>query len=494
MVRELRRNWSHDMRSRTPRNIASMVVGCVSAGVSFGATLGTDLVVSGLTRPLFVTAPPGDNSRLFIIEQYVSGQGQIRIFDRSTNTLLPTPFLRIPVSQSGEQGLLGLAFHPDYANNGRFYVNYTAPNTFVDEYRVSSDPNLADPNSRVQLLTIDQPYSNHNGGWIGFGPVDGHLYIATGDGGASNDPQNHAQNPNDLLGKILRIAVDRDDFPEDPARNYGIPADNPFVGVDGADEVWMLGLRNPWRCSFDRATGDFWIGDVGQGQVEEIDFAPAGVSAGENFGWRCMEGTRCNNQPGCTCDSPLWTPPIHEYTHANGCSVSGGYVYRGCAIPELHGVYFFADYCSAKIWSLREQNGAAVEVTERTTEIRPPLPSNINWISSFGEDAAGELYICDLNDGEIYRIVDRSARDCDGNGRADMCQSPPPPGSGDANCDGAVNNLDIDPFVLVLVEGRESWERSFTCNYLCTNDMNGDGAVNNFDIDAFVDCIVSGCS
>ncbi|MBL8878771.1 MAG: PQQ-dependent sugar dehydrogenase [Phycisphaerales bacterium] len=234
------------MRSRTPQIIAFLVVGCVSAGASNGATLGTDLVVSGLTRPLFVTAPPGDHTRLFILEQYVGGLGQIRIFDRVTNTLLATPFFSIPVSQSGEQGLLGLAFHPDYANNGRFFVNYTAPDTYVAEYRVSSNPNVADPNSRVLLLAIDQPFSNHNGGWIGFGP-DGYLHIATGDGGASNDPDNHAQNPNDLLGKILRLDVDRDDFPADPDRNYGIPADNPFVGIDGADEVWMLGLRNPWR-------------------------------------------------------------------------------------------------------------------------------------------------------------------------------------------------------------------------------------------------------
>lgn len=480
------------MANRTPWIVATVVVGCVSAGASAEITLGTELVVGGLTRPLFVTAAPGDHGRLFILEQFVNGRGRIRIFDRNTQTLLVEPFLSIPVSQSGEQGLLGLAFHPDYANNGRFFVNHTAPHTFIAEYRVSNDPNVADADSRVQLLMIAQPYSNHNGGWIGFGP-DGFLYVASGDGGASYDPDNHAQNPNSLLGKILRIDVDRDDFPEDPLRNYGIPPDNPYVDLDGADEVWALGLRNPWRCSFDRLTGDLWIGDVGQSTMEEVNRIAAETLGGVNFGWRCMEGTLCTSRPGCACGAAEWTPPIFEYTHASGggCSITGGYVYRGCAIPALHGHYFLADFCSARITTFLPVNGVATDVRDRTAELAP-TPLNIFFISSFGEDAAGELYICDLFDGEVFRLIDRSARDCDNDGRPDLCETAPPLGSGDANCDGVVNNLDINAFVVALIGGRSDWEQRYSCNYLCSNDMNADGAVNNFDIDPFVVCVVMG--
>lgn len=208
-----------------------------------------------------------------------------------------------------------------------------------------------------------------------------------------------------------------------------------------------------------------------------------------------MEGSDCTDQGGCSCNAPQWTSPIFEYSHAatGGCSISGGYVYRGCAIPELRGHYFFADYCSAQIWSMRQVNGAAVDVTDRTAELTPPLPFHITWISSFGEDADGELYICALLDGQVFRIVDRAMRDCDGDGHADTCQASPPVGSGDANCDGVVNNLDIDAFVLALIDGRERWEALYSCGFLCATDMNADGVVNNFDIDPFVTCVVSGC-
>lgn len=389
-------------------------------GVSSAQNLTTQLVVSGLARPVWVGHAPGDFNRLFILEQRSGSTGRVRIFDLTTNTLLATPFLSLTVSTASEQGLLGMAFHPDYGNNGYFYLNYTnsAGTTIVARFQVSADPNVANPASFSQVLSIAQPFSNHNGGWIDFGP-DGYLYIGMGDGGSANDPGNRAQTiTNQLLGKMLRLDVNGDDFPADNNRNYAIPADNPFVGVTGDDEIWAYGLRNPWRNAFDRATGDLWIADVGQNAIEEISFQPASSTGGENYGWRCYEGNNAFNTTGCPPANTM-VFPIHTYTHAGGaCSITGGEVYRGCAIPELHGTYFFADVCSNQVWSLKYNGVSVTDFTNRTAQ----LGAGTN-IVSFGMDAYGEMYICNLG-GTVRKIVRNGppVTDCDGNGVEDACQ------------------------------------------------------------------------
>jgi len=341
------------------RRIARSLIGIAALGLAVMPvvaqdTLTSERIITGLPKPIAFTHA-GDPERAYIAQQ----RGHIRVLDLTTDTLLPDPYIDLTtvVSQTGaEQGLLGLAFHPDYADNGLFYVNYTTEatgDTVVAQFQVSADPDVADPDSFVQILTIEQPFGNHNGGWIGFGP-DGYLYIATGDGGAGNDPGNRSQTiENMLLGKMLRIDVNDDDFPSDPDKNYAIPATNPFVGITGDDEIWAFGLRNHWRNSFDRETGDLWIADVGQNAIEEINFQSANSLGGENYGWRCMEGTQCTGLSGCTCNDSELVLPVHEYTHADGCSVTGGYVYRGAAIPSFRGTYFFSDYCTARIWTFR---------------------------------------------------------------------------------------------------------------------------------------------
>jgi hypothetical protein len=371
---------------------------------SLSATeLTTVRVASGLSAPVYVISPPGDIQRVFIVEQ----PGRIKIL--LDGEILPAPFLDITgdVSYGGERGLLGLAFHPDYENNGYFFVNYTnnSGTTIISRFTVTSDPDVADPGSEFVVLTISQPYSNHNGGWIAFGPDDSYLYIGMGDGGAGGDPGNRAQDITDmLLGKLLRIDADGDDFPADPNRNYAIPPDNPFVGITGDDEIWAYGLRNPWRCAFDRLTGDLYIADVGQNAWEEIDFQPTSSARAENYGWRLMEGNHCYNPPS-DCDPGGLSYPIHEYSHGGGrCSVTGGYVYRGGDILDLQGAYFFADYCSDQIWSFRYDGNNISDLTERTSELDPGDGLSIDNISSFGEDGSGEVYIVDLG-GEVFKIV-----------------------------------------------------------------------------------------
>ncbi len=423
-------------------------------------TLTTERVAAGLASPLAFTHA-GDPDRAFIVQQ----RGLIRVLDLTTDTVLPTPFLNLAgrVSQSGnERGLLGLAFHPDYANNGLFFVNYTdtaSGDTVIARFSVGGDPDIADPNSFVQVLTFDQPFSNHNGGWIGFGPNDGYLYISAGDGGSGNDPGNRAQNTTLLLGKMLRIDIDGDDFPNDPDANYAIPASNPFAGGGGAGEVWAYGLRNPWRSSFDRATGDLWIADVGQNNYEEIDFEPAGSAGGNNYGWRCMEGFHCTGLTGCTCNDAGLVLPIHEYTHSQGCSVTGGSVYRGAAIPHLRGTYFFGDYCTAKLWSFRYDGSSKTEFADRTAELAPGGGVSINSVASFGEDANGEIYICDLG-GEVFRAIPRCRVDLNGDGAADTLDvlaylnywSNADPAA-DFTGDGVVNTLDVLRFLNDWSEG-----------------------------------------
>ena len=368
-------------------------------------TLKTVRVAGGLIRPLYVTPAPGDADRLFIVQQ----TGQIRILkpDGSLSTFLDID----PISSCcSERGLLGLAFHPRYADNGTFFVNYTdlVGGTVIARYTVSANPDVSNPIGSL-VLTIAQPANNHNGGWIAFGP-DGYLYIGMGDGGSHFDPGNRGQDITDmLLGKILRIDVDGDDFQDDDRRNYAIPATNPFVGREGDDEIWAYGLRNPWRCAFDPITHDLYIADVGEEFVEEINVQPASSGGGENYGWRCKEGDVCTAFGGCDCAEMDLVDPILTYTHGGEkvfrCSVTGGEVYRGCSMPELSGTYFYADYCSHQIWSFRYVGGVVTEWVERTVELTPDDGFSISNISSLGHDADGELYICDLFGGEVFKIV-----------------------------------------------------------------------------------------
>lgn len=354
---------------------------------------------------LFLTAPPGDTARAFVVEK----DGIIRILDLATQQTLPVPFLNLTglITTAGEQGLLGLAFHPDFAVNGFFYVTVsnTTGSTEIRRYRVSADPNLADISTALLVIRIDQPpgFTNHKGGWLGFGR-DGLLYAALGDGGSAGDPLNNAQNIDSLLGKMLRLDVDGDDFPADAARNYAIPADNPFVGVTGSDEIWAYGLRNPWRPSFDRDTGDFYIADVGQNSREEVNVAPlsaGGAGRGLNYGWRIMEGSACF-LPATGCNTTGLTLPVIEYDHAGGaCSVTGGYVYRGGlpVLQSLRGTYFYADFCAGFVRSFRFAGGQATEPTDW-----PALAPPGALVTSFGEDAAGELYVM-TSTGGLFRIV-----------------------------------------------------------------------------------------
>ena len=352
--------------------------------------IGLEPVATGLAFPLALTAPPGD-PRLFIVEK----DGRIRIV--RDGTLLERPFLDVSslVSRGSEQGLLGLAFDPDYSSNGRFFVNYsdTEGDTRVVRYRVSGDPDLADAATAEILLTIEQPFSNHNGGHLAFGP-DRLLYVAMGDGGSGGDPQGNGQDRLDLLGSLLRIDVRG-------ASGYTIPPDNPFVGLtDARPELWDIGLRNPWRFSFDRSTGDLYIADVGQNEREEINVAlrSAGGGHGVNYGWNIVEGTACF--VGSECDTSGLTPPVLEYDHSEGCSVTGGYVYRGSAIPDLVGHYFYADFCEGWVRSFRFAGGE-VNAERDWPELAPG-----GQVPSFGEDASGELYVLDAG-GTVYRIVAR---------------------------------------------------------------------------------------
>jgi glucose/arabinose dehydrogenase len=364
----------------------------------------------GLNAPTTITH--ANDNRIFVVEQ----TGKIQIVDEQGN-INEDPFLDIEdrISYGGEKGLLGLAFHPDYQNNGLFYVNYSNldGDTHVSEFSISeSDPDLANPDSEQILLTIDQPYSNHNGGEIRFGP-DGYLYIATGDGGSAGDPENRAQNMTSLLGKMLRIDVD--------GVPYQIPPDNPFVDTpDARDEIWSSGMRNPWRFSFDRETGDLWIADVGQNEYEEVNFEPAESNGGLNYGWRCYEGNHEYDTDGCQ-DQEAYTFPVHEYSHSEtgGCSVTGGFVYRGEEYPNMQGHYFFADYCNDKIWTLYDDNG------NWETTFQGQFSGN-NF-ATFGEDASGELYVAGLSTGTIYKIMDTSTTGINSKEKPEIANAYPNP-------------------------------------------------------------------
>jgi glucose/arabinose dehydrogenase len=316
------------------------------------AFLGTEDVAGGFTSPVSVTHAGDGSNRLFVTQQ----GGQIKIIEGGVH--LPTPFLDVSaiITSGGEQGLLGLAFHPQYASNGHFYVNYTDLNgdTVVARYTVSAgDPNIANAASALTILTFDQPFGAHNGGDVHFGPLDGYLYISSGDG--SGDPM-ASQDLDSLLGKILRIDVDGDDFPADPLKNYAIPADNPYVGIAGADEVWVSGLRNPWRFSHDRLNGDLFIGDVGEDTWEEFNRVAADSPGGENFGWPCFEGPDASGLPGCDANGPNELPIAaleHDQPGSNYCTAVGGYRYRGAEFPGLYGWYLFTDWCDGDFFAAR---------------------------------------------------------------------------------------------------------------------------------------------
>jgi Ca2+-binding RTX toxin-like protein len=364
-------------------------------GLSAGKITATRLATT-FDSPVFLSAAPGDATHLYLLEK---DTGRVVVHDPTTGAT-STMLTVAGIQNGGEQGLLGLAFHPDYAANGRFFVMVVnaGGDLEVREYaRSAADPLLADPASAKTIITIPHPgFSNHNGGWIGFSPIDGHLYVATGDGGSGNDPNNNAQNLNVLLGKMLRLDVDN----VAAGQTYAIPTDNPFVGVAGADEIWAYGLRNPWRASFDPVTGDLYIGDVGQGAREEINWQPGTSDGGENYGWRLREGFIAT--PGVGGPKPPGvTDPIVDYDHGIGQSVTGGYVQRG---PDagLNGAYIYADFISGKIWSLRVVDGRVVDAIDRTAQVEANIGS-VSLISSFGTGPDGAMYIVTLG-GAIYKL------------------------------------------------------------------------------------------
>lgn len=370
---------------------------CLPSGQLPGLKLTS--IVTGLTAPVFATRAPGDDARLYIVEQ----PGRVRVLE--DGALASEPFLDISARLTDgnlEQGLLGLAFHPEYAQNGRFFVHYSSAGDsaagiesgdgVISELRRSADSaTRADPDSERRLMTISQPYDNHNGGMLAFSPRDGFLYAGLGDGGSANDPQGNGQNLGTWLGKILRLDVDA----APAGRTYGIPAGN--MTGNALPEIWSYGWRNPWRFSFDSCTGDLYVGDVGQNRLEELDYEPAG-SGGRNYGWKITEGNSCRS--GSTCDTNGLTPPVLDYPRAFGCSVTGGYVYRGAGIPALRGHYIYGDYCTGNMGRFRIEDGAAVDVQDITADINP---DGVTEISSFAEDLNGEMLMISRG-GAIYRI------------------------------------------------------------------------------------------
>lgn len=382
------------MRSLAALAAAAIVVGaCGEDGITppngnvDGTEVELELVSDAFASPVHLTAPSGDG-RLFVVDQ----PGTIRII--SDGTLLPDPFLDIRdrVQDGGERGLLSMAFHPDYASNGQFYVNYTDTNgnTRVERYLVSADPNIADVTSAQLVLGVEQPFANHNGGQLAFAP-DGMLWIGMGDGGGGGDPDGRAQDLSDLLGKLLRIDVDG-------GTPYAIPADNPFVGdVDARGEIWAYGVRNPWRFSFDAENGDVYVADVGQQEYEEVNRVSITVG-GVNYGWNTMEGKHCFLDPDCSASG--LELPVLEYDHDDGCSITGGHVYRGSALPEIAGHYFYGDYCGGWVRSFRIDGGIATDEEEWDF-------GDIGSVLSFGVDAAGEMYVLTRDDsgGRVWRFV-----------------------------------------------------------------------------------------
>jgi glucose/arabinose dehydrogenase len=444
--------------------------------------LETELVVSGLNDPTYVAHAPGDADRLFVAEQ----GGAIRLV--TNGVLQGTPFLDLAAIVPNEtfNGLLGLAFHPDYETNGWFYVQHpmggaSSNRITIARYTVSANPNVADAGSRQDILVVNYPAlpGHHVGGWIGFGP-DGHLYVGLGDGHTTGGEAAGGARSQSLAspwGKMLRLDVNgADDFPADANRNYGIPGDNPFVGQGGDEAVWVRGLRQPFRSSFDRETGDLWITDVGRFAREEINVQPASSIGGENYGWNCAEGALCTTNANCTCGAGL-TDPIHDYSQTLGCTITGGAVYRGCAIDGLQGTYFYADYCSNRIWSFRHDGGAVLEFEERTGELSPAVGAIVDPVA-IGEDYYGELLIVCLT-GSIYRITPKiPPADDDGDGIPNACEESfcaadmtGPKGAPDGN----VDSLD---FLRLIAQ----W--GSPCTGTCDADITGPGDVPDGNVDS----------
>ena len=389
-----------------PRNVCLAVALALSGAAASAQALDTRLLASGLSSPVYATAPL-DDGRVFVLEQ----GGAIKVVQAG----VVSNFLSVPVNSSGEQGLLGLAFDPNYGNLNsigyrRFFVNYTDPTTLdtvVASYRTSSNPLLADPSSRVEVLRVDQPagLSNHKAGWLGFKPGDtNHLYIATGDGGGGNDPFENGQNRNTLLGKVLRVDINHDDF-ADPALNYRVPTDNPFFGQAGVrGEIFAYGLRNPWRNSFDRLSGELWLGDVGQGAREEVDRIAATSAGGQNFGWRVREGGIATPGVGGPLE-PGMVDPWLDYGRSFGAAVTGGYVVREAGSP-LYGQFVFGDFISGRIWAVGTAGSSQTlaAATELTAVLDAGGGGVLGNIASFGEGARGQLFIVDYG-GKVVQVT-----------------------------------------------------------------------------------------
>ncbi len=542
--------------TKVSRRIGAMLAGaailaCAGAAAAGTNDIRTTRIATGFIRPLAVTAPEGDFSRIFVVEQRGSAgtanRADIRIVNLPSNTVNPSPYLSVnSVSTGSEQGLLGLAFHPDFLNNGFFYVNYTnaSGSTIIMRYQANAPfatSTSANAASATLILSIAQPFANHNGGWLGFGP-DGYLYIATGDGGSGNDPSNNALNNNSLLGKMLRLDINGvDGIPgtddddgiggNGSTGGYTSPADNPLFGpIVGRDEIWANGLRNPFGTSFDRLTGEIYYGDVGQDAEEEVSWQPAntpgtlpgdpGYMGGRNYGWKCYEGNFCKASNCAGCPEPAQVAnrvnPIATYRNLgggsafapfsfSGCSIAGGYVYRGCAIPDLQGVYFFSDYCTPQIWTFRNNNGTISEILNRTSQMSPSIDGfTITSITRFGEDAYGEMYIISQG-GNIFKIVSTLAPpvDCDENGVNDPCQilanpgldannngildscEPPPACPGDANGDLMIDAADLS--VLLSNFGQPAAGPAF-------GDFNGDGQCNGADLSVLLSTFGTSCN
>ena len=413
---------------RRRRALATAVLSFGTA-VAAGAAVTFTTLVSNVPNPTAFVDPPDGLPHRFVSTQ----AGRVQVWSGAapgpvSGTMLdlsldaPVPAQR-KVEAGGERGLLAMAVHPDYAANGYVYLYYTSRNwdgaggievgdIVVERYtRSPGDPETFDPATAQIIVVVSHPDTNHNGGDLKFGP-DGYLYVSLGDGGGGCDSTaGSGQDPSQMLGKLLRLDVDGPDaFPGNPLRNYAIPPDNPFVGVAGLDEIWAMGLRNPFRMTFDRANGEIYIGDVGQDDWEEISYEPAGSPGGLNYGWDVFEGDGHCFEGDAECTTPeRFVMPVLEYSHGAGCSVTGGFVYRGCAMPDLAGTYFYADFCSAFIRTFRGVAGGEAQNTgERTGDIAPGGGLSIGSISSFGEDARGELYVTDLEGGEVFKIVPES--------------------------------------------------------------------------------------
>lgn len=457
-----------------PVRVLSLCAAIVAAcRVAVASPVNGVVFATALTEPVAISSPPGDSTHVVVCEL----PGRLIVLSTTTGAVRSEPLLDIRplVSEFGDGGLLGFAFDPQFQTNGWVYLFYNALPSPQDDrvlarYTVNPATLVADPASGVTIWRYSRSIG-HNGGWIGFSPANGFLYLSSGDGGTAftaPDIPNRAQNIiNEVQGKVLRIDVRGDDFPGDPLRNFRIPPSNPFVGITGDDEIWALGVRNPWRCAFDRLTGDFYIADVGQSDWEEINYEPMGSPGGRNYGWKCMEGNHCtgfDGGAGCVCFAGNMTLPIFEYGHTTGRSITGGIVYRGGAIPQWQGRYFFADFEVARVWSVRVVQGVATDLREHTDELRsgPPGTPSISWISAFGEDHAGEMYLCDYIGGTIYKVS-------------------PNPCQGDFNDIGGVTVQDIFDFL-------DAW-----FSMASVADFNYSGIISVEDIFDFLDSWFQGC-